>query len=84
MIYFGHTLRNLCQCTKFARVIKVSEVLAFHFTTPFSDCLQIIYNGAFSAKILNDFKLLTIFPRKASSQMFDWVENRLLAEGLKY
>ena len=28
------------QCTKFARVTKVSQVLVFHFTTPFSGCLQ--------------------------------------------
>ena len=28
------------ECTKFARVIKVSQVLVFHFTTPFSGCLQ--------------------------------------------
>ena len=38
-----------------------------------------IYNEAFFAKILNGFKLLTIFVKKAPSQMFDWVENRLLA-----
>ena len=40
-----------------------------------------IYNGAFSAKILSGFKLLIIFTKKAPSQMFDWVENRLLASG---
>ena len=28
------------QCTKFARVIKISQVLVFHFTTPFSGSLQ--------------------------------------------
>ena len=28
------------QCTKFARVTKVSQILVFHFTTPFSGCLQ--------------------------------------------
>ena len=27
---------------------------------------------------------LTIFEKKAPSQMFDWVENRKLAEGFKY
>ena len=43
-----------------------------------------IYNGASFAKILNSFKLLTIFAKKASSQKFDWVENRFLAKGLKY
>ena len=36
------------------------------------------------AKILNVFKLLTIYTKKDPSQMFDWVENRLLAKGLKY
>ena len=43
-----------------------------------------IYNGAFFAKTLNSFKLLTNFAKKAPSQMFDWVENRRLAKGLKY
>ena len=28
------------QCTKFARVTKVSQILIFHFTTPSSSCLQ--------------------------------------------
>ena len=28
------------QCTKFAKVIKISQVLVFYFTTPFSGCLQ--------------------------------------------
>ena len=28
------------QCAKFPRVIKVSQVLVFHFITPFSGCLQ--------------------------------------------
>ena len=28
------------QCTKFARVIEISQVLVFHSTTPFSVCLQ--------------------------------------------
>ena len=43
-----------------------------------------IYNRAFFAKILNGFKLLTIFARKAPFKMFDWVENRLLAKDFKY
>ena len=44
-----------------------------------------IYNkGAFFAKILNGFNLLTILAKKALSQMFDWVGNRLLARDLKY
>ena len=42
-----------------------------------------LYNGAFFAKILNGLKLLTIFAKKAPSQIFDWVENKLLAKGLK-
>ena len=33
-------LRNYGQCTKFARVTTVSQVLAFRFTAPFSGCLQ--------------------------------------------
>ena len=43
-----------------------------------------IYNGAFFVEIFNEFKLLTIFAQKAPSQMLEWVENRLLAKGLKY
>ena len=46
--------------------------------------LSNIYNGAFFAKILKAFKLLTTFAKEAPLQMFYWVENRLLAEGLKY
>ena len=42
------------------------------------------YKGAFFAKILNGFNLLTILAKKALSQMFDWVGNRLLARDLKY
>ena len=41
--------------------------------------LSNIYKEAFFAKILNSFKLLTIFEKKIPSQMFDWVENRNLA-----
>ena len=79
------------QCTKFPRVIKVSQVLVFHFTTPFSGSWQSRIKNivehlqwSFSAKIPNGVKLLTIFARKAPSRMFDWVENRLLAKGFKY
>ena len=36
------------------------------------------------AKILNGFRLLTIFAEKAPSQMLDWVGNRFLGKGLKY
>ena len=39
---------------------------------------------SFFAKIINGFKLLTIFEKKAPSQMFDWVENMSLGKGLKY
>ena len=34
------TLRNYGQYANFARVTAVSQVLVFHFTTPFSGCLQ--------------------------------------------
>ena len=56
------------QCTKFPRVIKISQVLIFHFTTPFSDCtLQKrlnIYNGVFFAKIPSGVELLTFLQEK--------------------
>ena len=32
--------RHLRKCAKFARLIKISKYLLFHFTTPFSGCLQ--------------------------------------------
>ena len=38
-----------------------------------------IYNGLFLAEIINFFKLLTIFAKKAPLQMFDLVKNRLQA-----
>ena len=67
----SHFWEIYVQCTKCARVKKVSQILVSHFTTPFSSFLQRrIYNlvehhnGPFFAKILNGFKLLTIF---------DWV-----------
>ena len=69
---------------------KIAKVLVFHFTTPFSGSLQgHIQNlvehlqWRFFAKILNSFKLITIFAKKASSQMLNLVENRLLAKGLE-
>ena len=47
------------RCTKFARVIKTSEVLVFHFTARFSGCLKrhfvtwsIIYSGFLLRKYL--------------------------------
>ena len=87
-LHFGKTYG---QCTKFPRVIKVSQVLVFHFTTLFSGCLQRRIENlvehlhwSFFSKIPNVVKLLTIFARKPPSQMFDWVENRLLAKGFKY
>ena len=87
-LHFGKTYG---QCTKFPRVIKVSQVLVFHFTTLFSGCLQRPIENlvehlhwSFFSKIPNVVKLLTIFARKPPSQMFDWVENRLLAKGFKY
>ena len=35
----SHFWKIYGKCTKFARVIKISQVLVFHFTTPFSGCL---------------------------------------------
>ena len=79
------------QCTKFPRVIKVSQVLVFTLlhllVAVYSGAFRIwlnICNGAFFAKLPNGVKLLTIFPRKAPSQMFDLVENRVRAKGFKY
>ena len=45
-----------------------------------------IYNEAFFAKVLNDFKLLIIFAKNGPSQMLDLVKigSWLLAKGLKY
>ena len=70
----SHTLlRNLWQCTKFARMIKISQVLVFHFTKTFSGCLQrriekLIEHlqWSFFSEILNGFKLLTIFAKESS------------------
>ena len=79
------------QCTKFSRVIKISQVLVFTLlnllVATYRDVFRTwsnIYNGAFSAKMFNGFKLLTIFVKKAPSQMFDWVKSKLLTKGLKY
>ena len=84
----SHFCEIYVQCTKFARVTTVSQVLVFHFTAPFSGYLFRTwpnnYKGAFFAKILTSFKLLTIPAKKAPSQMFDWVGNRLLTKDLKY
>ena len=63
--------RIYSQCTKFGRVIKISQLLAFYFTTPFSGCLQRrisktwsnICSGVFLAKILSSFKA-AIFAKK--------------------
>ena len=75
------------QCTKFPRIIKFSQVLVFHFTTPSSGCLEAHLERGWTSKmelLPNDVRLLTILARKAPSQMFDWVENRLLAKSFKY
>ena len=68
----------------------MSKILVFHLTTAFTGCLQSRYLEPgqtftiyFFSKILNSFKLLTIFAKKATSQMLDWVENKLLAKSLK-
>ena len=79
------------QSRKFARVIKIPQVLVYYFTaplrtTPFSGVLTEAYLESgrtsameFFAEILNSFKVLTIFEK-----LLDWVGNRLLAKALKY
>ena len=42
-----------------------------------------MYNAVFIVKI-NCFKLFSIFAKKSQLQMFDLVENKLLAKDLKY
>ena len=76
-------LTNLRSVYKICKSDKISQLLVFHITTPFSGCLKSrisdwsnIFNGTFYSKILSAFKLLTIFAKKASSQMSEWVENR--------
>ena len=58
------------------------------FIKPFSGRKQFLEPGQTSTIDLfflpKYFKLLTIFAKNALSQMFDWVENRFLAKGLKY
>ena len=73
-------------------MIKISQVLVYYFptplsTTPFRGVLTEAYleSGRTStmesfAEILDSFKVLTISQKK----LLDWVENRLLAKGLKY
>ena len=81
---FGH-------CAKFPRVIKISQVVIFHFTTPFSGyTLQwgiqnmVEYlQWSFFAKIPNGVELLT-FSQEKLHPMFDQVENRFLAQGFTY
>ena len=67
---------------KFARVTNVYRALVFHFTTLFSGLLQRRIKKlvehlqwSFFTKILNGFKLFTIFAKKAPSQILNWVEN---------
>ena len=82
-----------------AKTIIYKRISLGHFTAPFSSCLQsCIYNlveylqwiffegeaGGVGAKLMNVSKLLTNFNKKVPLQMLDWVENRLLAKGLKY
>ena len=59
------------QCTKFARVIKISQVLVFHFTITFSGVLTEAYlvehlQYSFFAEILNSFTELTISQKSSS------------------
>ena len=79
-IYLGHTsVREIYgQCTNFARVIKIYQGLIFNLlhllVAAYRGVFRTwsnIYNAAFFAKILNDFKLLTIFAKKAPSQLFE-------------
>ena len=77
-ICLGHTSEKfMVSAKKFARVIKISQVLVSDFTTPFSGSLQ--------GGIYKNTKQLeaAIFSKEAPSQMLEWVENRLLAKGLK-
>ena len=69
------------QCTKFARVTTVSQVLVFYFTAPFSGCLQRHMENlvehvqwSFFAKILNGFKLLIIFAKKLHHRCSTWLK----------
>ena len=54
------------------------------FKKPCKNVFKTSPRRLFFAEILNSFKPLTIFGKKAPSQIFDWVENRSLAKGLKY
>ena len=89
-ICLGNTSVIYGQCTNFVRVTTFFQVLVFHFTAPFSSCLQRrIQNLAEHLQVSflcedTGFKLLTILAKTAPSQMFNWVGNRLLAKGLKY
>ena len=81
-------VQEIFKCDKIQRN---SIVLVFLFTTTSSGYLQRHFQklvehlqGSFFAKILNGFKRLTIFEKKAASQMSDWVENRSVAKGLKH
>ena len=56
-------------CAKFPRVIKIPQVLIFHFTTPFSGCtlqrrMVEHLQWSFFAKIPNGVKLLTFSQEK--------------------
>ena len=78
----------------FVQYIELQKFLKFYFFTllplfmaAYRDAFRTwsnICNGTFFAKILNGFKLLTISARKASSQILERVDDRLLAKGLKY
>ena len=80
------------QCIKSPRVIKISQVLVFHFTTPFCGYTlqRRIYNmvehlqWSFFCENTYQCWAVNFFARKAPSQMFDWVENRFLVKGFTY
>ena len=81
-------LRNLWSVYKICKSDKNFSSFSF-FTTPFSGYRGIFttpfsgYRGAFR-NLSNIYKLVTISAKTAPSQMLDWVQNRLLAKGLKY
>ena len=71
-------MRNLMSVYKICKSDRNFSSLVFHFTTPFSGCLQKRMSNL-CGKNTNSFELLNIFAKKTASQMLDWVENRPLA-----
>ena len=72
-------------------MIKVSQVLVFHFTTPFSAAYRgafrtrlNIYNGAFFSKIPNGVKLFTILQETLHPRCLTRLKIGLGPKGFKY